>query len=148
MPPRIATAGILAFWLLTTAFVAYRDLWPRLFSSGPPPVAIDLADEAKQNIPAKWTLYRNGQKVGKLTTQMKYHDSNDTFQFTYRYSQLRLEQGSVTLVVPDGVSEVWITRSGNLKEQTISGKVEVEAQNQKIAEGTIEVRGTVTNGIL
>jgi hypothetical protein len=148
MPPRIAVAGIVAFWLATTGFIAYRDLWPRLFSSGPPPVAIDLADEARQNIPAKWTLYRNGEKIGKLTTQMKYLDAEDAFQFTYRYSQLRLEQGPVTLVVPDAVSEVRVTRGGDLKGQTITGKVEVEAQGAKVAEGTIDVRATVGNGLL
>ncbi|MBN9120046.1 MAG: hypothetical protein J0I06_12930, partial [Planctomycetes bacterium] len=77
MPPRSAVAGIVAFWLATTGYIAYRDVWSRMFSSGPPPVSIELADEARQNVPAKWTLYRNGQKVGKLTTQMKYLDGED-----------------------------------------------------------------------
>ena len=64
MPSRFAVAGIFAFWLVTTGYVAYRDLWPRVFASGPPPVSIELADEARQGIPAKWTLYRNDQKAG------------------------------------------------------------------------------------
>ena len=28
MPPRFTVAGIVAFWFVTTAYVAYRDVWP------------------------------------------------------------------------------------------------------------------------
>src|SRR5947208_3396232 len=122
MPSRLAVAGIVAFWLATTGFVLYRDVWPRVFATGPPPVSIELADEARQNLPARWTLYLNGQKVGGLTTQMKYLDSEDAFQFTYRYTHLELEQSGITLKVPEAVSEVRMTRSGDLKEQTMTGK--------------------------
>lgn len=147
MPPRIAVAGIVAFWLAVTAYVAYRDVWPRLFATGPPPVSIELADEAKQSIPAKWALSRNGKKVGRLTTQMKYLDKDNTFQFTYRYSDLTLAQGGITLRVPDATSDVRMTRDGDLKEQTMKGKIEVQAGKTKF-EGTIDVRGVVTNGVL
>ncbi|MDY3560790.1 hypothetical protein R5W23_002036 [Gemmata sp. JC673] len=147
MPPRIAVAGIVAFWIATTGYVAYRDVWPRLFASGPPPVAIELADEAKQNVPAKWTLYRNGQPIGKLTTLMKYHDATDEFQFTYRYSKLRLEQGGVALEVPDATSDVRMTRAGDFKEQALSGKLEVVAGKSRFG-GQIDVRGTVSGGTL
>jgi hypothetical protein len=147
MPSRFSIVAIVVFWFATTGYVAYRELWPRLFASGPPPVGIDLADEAKQNIPARWTLSRNNQKIGKLTTQMKYHDAEDTFQFTYRYSQLALEQNGIKMLVPDATSDVRMTREGDLKEQTMSGKVEVLVGQAKF-EGTIEVRGVVNNGIL
>ena len=152
MPPRIAVAGIVAFWLATTGYIAYRDLWPRVFSSGPPPVSIELADEARQNIPAKWALYRNrkpGDKpIGRLTTQMKYHDADDTFQFTYRYTDLRLDQGDITLEAKEAVSEVKMTRAGELREQSMTGKVKLSLRGAQIAEGTIAVRGVVTNGVL
>lgn len=147
MPPRTAVAGIVAFWLAVTGFVLYRDVWPRLFASGPPPVSIELADEAKQNIPAKWTLFRNGKQIGKLTTLMKYHDATDEFQFTYRYNKLQLEQGGVTLVVPEALSDVRMTRGGDLREQTLSGKLEVIV-GKSTFDGTINVRGVVTNGVL
>ncbi len=146
MPPRFAVAGIVAFWLATTAFVAYRDVWPRLFASGPPPVIIELADEARQNVPAKWAMSRNGQKVGRLTTQMKYLDTEDTFTFTYRYTGLKFEQSGVTLEVPEATSEVRMTRAGDLKEQTM--KLEVQLGATKDARAVIDMRGTVTNGRL
>lgn len=147
MPPRIAVAGIVAFWLASTGYVVHRDVWPRLFASGPPPVAIELADEAKQNVPAKWTLYRNGQPIGKLTTLMKYHDATDEFQFTYRYSKLRLEQRGIALEVPDATSDVRITRDGDFKEQALSGKLEVIVGAARV-EGSLDVRGVVKNGVL
>lgn len=148
MPPRLAVVGIAAFWLATTAYVGYRDVWPRVFASGPPPVAIELADEAKQNIPARWALSRNGKSLGRLTTQMKYHDADDAFQFTYRYSHLRLDQGDLTLVIPEAVSDVRMTRAGDLKEQTLTAKVAVSFRGVQFAQGTINVRGVVTDGVL
>jgi hypothetical protein len=148
MPPRIAVAGIVAFWLATTGYIAYRDLWPRVFSSGPPPVSIELADEARQNIPAKWVLKRNGEKVGRLTTQMKYIDAEDAFQFAYRYTDLKLDQGDVTLAVSEAVSEVKMTRAGELREQSMTGKVKLSLRGAELAEGTITVHGVVTNGVL
>ena len=148
MPSRLAVAGILAFWLATTGFVVYRDIWPRVFATGPPPVSIELADEARQSTPASWTLKRNGQKVGSLTTQMKYHDADDAFQFTYRYTNLELEQAGIILKVPEATSDVRMTRAGDLKEQTMTGKVEVLIAGVPVASGTIDVRGVVTNGTL
>jgi len=148
MPPRIVVAGIFAFWLATTGFVFHRDLWPRIFASGPPPVSIELADEARQNIPAKWILQRNGQQVGRLTTQMKYLDAEDTFQFSYHYSEFKLDQGDISLVASEAVSVVRMTRAGDLKEQTMDGKVKVLLRGNEIVQGTINIHGVVANKVL
>lgn len=148
MPSRVVAAGIVAFWLATTGLVFHRDVWPRLFASGPPPVAIDLADEARQNVPADWSLYRNGVRSGKLTTRMKYLDAEDAFQFTYRYLDLRLEQSGVTVAMPEAVSEVRMTRAGRLKAETMTGTVKAGVGGLNVLEATIEVRGVVENGML
>lgn len=148
MPPRPIVAVVVAFWLAVTGFAFYRDVWPRLFASGPPPVSVELADEARQNVPARWTLLRNGQRAGKLVTQMKYLDAEDAFQFTYHYSNLKLEQSDLTLVMPEAVSEIRMSRAGELKSQTMSGKVEVLFRGAEVAQGTIDVRGTVAGGTL
>jgi hypothetical protein len=146
MPPRVAVAGIVLFWLATTAYTAYRDVWPRVFQTGPPPVTIELADEARQNVPAKWQLSRNGQKVGRLTTLMQYNDAENAFVFSYRYTGLKFEQSGVTLEVPQATSEVRMTRDGDLKAQTMN--VQVSLGGSKEVGGTIDVRGAVTNGVL
>jgi hypothetical protein len=148
MPPRIVVVGVVAFWLTTTGYIAYRDVWPRVFSSGPPPVSIELADEARQNVPARWTLKRNGQEVGKLRTQMKYHDTDDTFQFTYQYSNLKLEQADIALAVPSAESDVRITRAGELREQSMTGKITASYQGVEFLTGTIAIRGVVVNDTL
>lgn len=148
MPPRSAVAGIVAFWLATTAYIAYRDVWPRVFATGPPPVSIELADEARQGVPAKWQLLRNGQKVGRLTTQMKYLDNEDAFVFTYRYTDLKLEQNGITLAFSEVISDVKLTRAGDLKAEAITGKAAILFQSAELARGTIDISATVTNGVL
>lgn len=148
MPPRPIVAAVVAFWVAVTGFAFYRDVWPRLFASGPPPVSVELADEARQNVPARWTLLRNGQRAGKLVTQMKYLDAQDAFQFTYHYSNLKLDQADITLVVPEATSEIRMSRTGELKSQTMSGKVEVLLRGAEVAQGTIDIHGTVAGGTL
>jgi hypothetical protein len=148
MPPRFAVAGILAFWLATTGFTFYRDVWPRLFASGPPPVSIELADEARQNVPAKWKLFRNGQPLGRLSTQMKYLDAEDAFAFTYRYNDLEFGQGGLTFAFPHLTTEVRMTRGGDLKGETVTALAVVRVGELELVSGTLEVVGTVADGVL
>lgn len=149
MPSRIVVAGIVVFWLATTGFTFYRDIWPRFFASNPPPVVVELVDEARLNLhlPAKWDIFRNGQRIGVLDTQTKYHEADDTFQFTYAYTELTLKQGDITLVVSEAVSSDRMTRSGELKEQTMNARVKVKSPQGEIA-GTIDIRGLVKDGTL
>lgn len=148
MPSRRSVALILAFWLAVTGYVGYRDLWPLLSASGPPPVAIDLADEAAQRVPIRWTVLWNGQKVGKLVTQMTYIDADDTFRFTNDYKHLRVELGGVTMVVPDFRTVVRVTRDGDLREQSAEGKVEVHWNDLRVADATVKLAGAVAGGRL
>ncbi len=149
MPSRRVVALIVAFWLVTASYVAYRDLWPVLFASGPPPVAIDLADEAAQTVPVRWTIHISGQKKpGRLITQMKYNEGDDTFSFTNRYSDLRYEVSTAAVVVPELTSVVRVTRAGDLREQTVDGKLELCFGEIKFADATAKIAGTVVNGQL
>ena len=111
MPSRRAVALILLFWLATAGYVAYRDLGPRLFASGPPPMSLELEDEATQNMTVQWTIYWNDRKSGQLRTYMKYRRDDDTFQFHHQYSQLKYSVGPVTVSVPIGdravVAQIW-----------------------------------------
>jgi hypothetical protein len=149
MPSRRAVALIVAFWVASTAYVAYRDLWPVLFASGPPPVAIDLADEAAQAVPVRWTIHFGGQKKpGKLVTQMKYHEADDTFAFTNRYTDIRYEAAGAVVVVPELTSVVRVTRGGDLREQTVDGKLELTLPGGTKLEGSAKVVGRVEGGLL
>jgi len=149
MPSTRAIALIIAFWFATAGYVAYRDLWPVLFASGPPPVAIDLADEAAQSVPVRWSIHMSGQKKpGRLTTQMKYHESDDSFTFTNHYADLRYETGGVVVVVPELINVIRIARGGDLREQSVDGRLEVYLGDLKFGEATARVAGMVTDGQL
>jgi hypothetical protein len=145
MPSCRAVALVLAFWVATTAYVAYRDVWPLLFASGPPPVAIDLADEAAQAIPVRWTISRNGQPIGKLITQMKYVEADDTFRFTHDYKQLRFEVANVAVVFPELTNVIRVTRAGDLREQSTDAKLELYLGDVKLGDATAKLAGTVAD---
>jgi len=149
MPSRRSIALIVLFWLATTTFVAYRDLWPVLFASGPPPVAIDLADEAAQTVPVRWTIHFSGQKrPGKLITQMKYVEADDSFAFTNRYTELRYESAGVVVAVPELISVVRVTRSGDLREQKVDGKLELFLGDLPLGDASAKIVGRVVDGQL
>lgn len=143
MPSRRSVALILAFWVAVTGYVAYRDVWPRVFGGGAPTVAVELSDEATQSVAVRWAIHVRGQpKPGKLVTQMKYVDADDTFRFTYTYTDLRFETGGVVLAVPNMTSVVRVTRGGDLREQSVEGKMEATAHGVPV-EASVKIRGTV-----
>jgi hypothetical protein len=148
MPSRRSVALVALFWLVTTGYVVYRDVWPVFFSSGPPPVGIDLADEAAQNLATRWKVLWNGKHVGVLDTQMKYVEADDTFRFTTKYKQLRIEIAGVTVVVPELTNVTLVSRGGDLREQSAEGRLEVHWNDQKVADATAKFAGTVTDGRL
>lgn len=151
MPSRPTVAAILAFWLTTTALVTYRDLWPRLFASGPPPIAVDLEDEARQFTPVGWVVYRGDQKAGRLTTRIVHQDSDDTLLFTHHYTQVQFDFSSVRIVLPDLTNVTRMTRSGELREQSMQGQLVVQlvgrgGQTTSLGEARVKVEGRVVDG--
>ena len=148
MPSKRTIALIFLFWLLTSGYVAYRDLWPRLFVSGPPPVAIDLADEAAQSVPVRWNIFRGDRKVGRLVTRADYVKHDDTFQFTNVYKQLELEIVSgMKCEIPELVTVVHVTRGGDLREQSLEGRLIANWLGFELS-GSAFIHGTVSNGQL
>ncbi|MBA4066619.1 MAG: hypothetical protein C0501_23525 [Isosphaera sp.] len=153
MPSRRGAVLIVAFWLAVTGYVGYRDVWPVVAGSDPPAVALDLADEAARNVPARWTVYRtvSGHKVkaGGLTTRTTYVEADDTFRFTHEYRNLRLEVGPLGAVsVPEFRTAVRVTRGGDLREQTAEGRFEILAGGLKFGEATVRLAGAVADGLL
>ena len=152
MPSRLGIGFIVLFWLAATAHVGYREVWPRYFSDGPPPLRIDLADEAAQTVPTYWDVYRGDQRVGKLTTRMQYVPEDDTFRFLNTYLNLSVEFGAVSLEMPKLDTTVRVTRSGDLREQQMTGLLRGMLKTKlgavSLAEATAEVTGVVQNGQL
>jgi hypothetical protein len=52
---------------------------------------------------------------------MVHIDADDTFQFTSKYSSVRLDFGSVRVQIPELTTTVRVTRSGELREQGMEG---------------------------
>jgi hypothetical protein len=157
MPSRLGVGLIVLFWLAATAHVGYREVWPRFFSDGPPPLRIDLADEAAQALPTHWDVYRGDQRVGKLTTRMQYVPEDDTFRFLNTYMGLTLEQSlptgmTVVLEVPKLDTTVRVTRAGDLREQhmtgALKGRLKTKLGPLELGKATAEVTGMVQNGQL
>lgn len=146
MPSRLSVLCIVLFWVGTLAVVVRRDVWPRLFASGPPPVSVEVGDEASQLLPTPWTIYRGTTRVGRLETRTTYVDADNTFQFTHEYSGLEMEVAGVNLRVPRLSTSTRVTRAGTLREQHMSGKLEADLRGIKI-EAEMTVNGRVENGL-
>jgi hypothetical protein len=145
MPSRPAVAAILLFWLATTAYAVHRDLWPRLFPSGPPPVAMDLQDEATQFAEVRWTVSRGGEKVGRLTTSVKHIDTDDTVLFTQTYTNVEVEVGGVRFQAARLRTTTRVTRDGKLREQSMDGELRAVGAAIDVS-ATATVTGRVENG--
>lgn len=146
MPSRPAVACILAFWLATLGLVLYRDVWPLLTAAGPPPIAVDLSDEASQFVPVQWAVLRGDRKVGRLTTKMAYVDADDTFEFTAKYSHVELEIVRVKFTITELTTTTRVTRAGDLREQSMTGQMAVAGLQEELR-GTAKVTGRNENGM-
>lgn len=152
MPSRRGLALIALFWFATTGYVVYRDVWPRWFGDAPPPVQIDLTDEATLSLPVRWSVYRGDKKIGSLTTRMQYVPADDTFRFISSYRDLVIEVAALnvtlTLVVPALETTTRVTREGELREQSMTGTIEARERGLKLAEAKATVQGKVERGEL
>jgi hypothetical protein len=120
MPPRLFTLAVVAFWLATSGWLFYRELWPKLRPGEPPPYTIDLVDEARQHTtPILWSVYRGQQKIGKARTWVTYRESDDTFELHGAMDQLELYRSAlVTVVVQHAANMNRISRDGELREMS------------------------------
>ncbi|OWK45289.1 hypothetical protein [Fimbriiglobus ruber] len=154
MPSRPGIGLILSFWLATTAFVGYRDVWPRFFSDAPPAVRIDLADEAAQALPARWTVFRGTDHIGSLTTRMEYTPADDTFRFHNTFTQLSfdLDLAKIRIECPRLETNVRVNRAGELREQSLSGEMKlflgVKPLAVELGHAAAKVTGVVRDGTL
>jgi hypothetical protein len=73
MPPRPLSLAIVLFWLGTTGYLFWHDLWPQLAPGQPPPFTIDLVEEAQTRRPQiLWTVEQNGERVLKARTKVEH----------------------------------------------------------------------------
>src|SRR5438270_3612695 len=118
MPARSLVLVITLFWIATTGWLFYRDVWPRLRSGQPPPYTIDLADEAMRKAPKiLWNIYRKDKKIGVAYTWLKYRERDDTFELHSEAKQI--DWGGIGLVSVQihNLSGMYrVTRDGQLRD--------------------------------
>ena len=159
MPSRPVVVLILAFWSLTLGVAFYHDVWPHLNASGPPPMAVDLADEASQNLQVRWAVLRGTEQIGTLRTSMRYVEADDTFQLTHKYTKLRFDfpgfRGlgipDVRIELPDLTTTTRVTREGDLREQSMTGTMDLQiakgSEYLSVAKAEAHVTGRVEGGV-
>jgi len=80
MPPRWLAVLIVAAWICLTGWLLRRELLPRLMPGQPPPLTIDLAEEAQtKRSSIAWTVMQNGKEVGVARTRIE-HPRHDRFE--------------------------------------------------------------------
>ena len=152
MPTRWTIFGIIVFWLGTMGYVGYRDVWPYWMATRPPSILIDLSDEATQAVPARWTVYRGTERIGSLTTTMRYDATDNTYQFRSKYTELQFDDKIFRCSIPELEIVAKVSRTGELRGQTMAGKMHGQLLLGPVvlveAKATASVTGTVINGQL
>jgi len=141
MPPRLLCLGVVAFWLATSSWLFYRELWPKIRPGEPPPYTIDLVDEARQHTtPILWTVYRGPEKmqkkIGKARSWVTYRDSDDTFELHGAMDHLELYRGPLGAVVVQKAANMYrINRDGELRELSadIAARVDLAITPQPVS---------------
>src|SRR5438046_10242208 len=80
VPPRWLCVLIVASWLALTGWLFYDELLPRLLPGQPPPVTIDLVEEAQtRRVATLWTVYQDDRAVCVARTRIE-HPRRDLFE--------------------------------------------------------------------
>jgi hypothetical protein len=87
MPARHHIVAIVVFWLATSGWLFYRELWPKLRPGEPPPFTIEQVDEARQQ-PIRWTIYQaeaghdgRPKEMGWIDTRVTYRERGETYRW-------------------------------------------------------------------
>jgi hypothetical protein len=145
MPSRFTILAIIAFWLGTSGWLFYRDLWPWIAPAAPPPFAIDLTDEAQAHA-IRWTVFLNDRRMGYAHTGTDYHEKDDTFSIWGEF-KLWLSpemRGTANLLF---ATRYVVTREGDLRNLRVDGTFNVPFQSHTV-EVTGHVQGPVEEGRL
>jgi hypothetical protein len=132
MPARHYVAAILVFWAATSAWLFYRDLWPRFRPGEPPPFIIDLTTEAQRSAQhTLWDVYRGNGRIGIARTSIEYeeHDPKypDTYKFISEIGQLTVGAVGPLKITGENLLGIYrVTREGELREISANGTVHVK----------------------
>jgi hypothetical protein len=148
MPSRWLSLAIVAFWLATNGWLFYHDIWPSWRPGQPPPMTIDLIQEARKSdefVP--WIVTQNGRPVFYAKTSI-HRIGPDTFEMVAEYRRRRDHERATVLgfITLEGMrSRYRVTSAGNLLGLGMTAEVSFLLKN---ATGSLEVEGEVHSGQL
>jgi hypothetical protein len=127
MPPRWLTFGIIVLWIGMTGWLFVREYWPQLLPGQPPPIRIELADEAQNNIPIRWSIYKDNEDRGYARTAINFRDQNRSEKRPVRtagewefelWGEFKLWKSKGRYGQPDFIvkNQYRVTREGELRE--------------------------------
>src|SRR5262245_34235036 len=116
MPPRPLSLAIVLFWLGTTGYLFWHDLWPQLEPGQPPPFTIDLVEEAQTRRPQiLWTVEQDGERVLRARTSVE-HPEKGVFELV---ADLTPYQGREGALLPG----LWVRRVKSRCRVTADGRL-------------------------
>jgi hypothetical protein len=145
MPSRWLSASILAFWLATTGWLVWHDLWPIWRSGEPPPYHIDLVEEVQKGdrLRTFWDIQRlsKDQKtpvnVFRGSTWIEYRPDDDTFALHAKFQarkDSKLEPFKLmNFAVETITSEYRVNRAGQLRALEAEVNVGTSSASRSLA---------------
>jgi hypothetical protein len=145
MPPRWLTFGVIVLWIGMTSWLFMREYWPQLLPGQPPPIRIELADEAQNNIPIRWSIFKDNEDRGYARTAINFREDKNhkrtrtanEWEFEL-WGEFRLWNTKDRWGQPDYIvkNEYRVTREGELREfrskVSINFKTKVPEQSKEI----------------
>jgi hypothetical protein len=109
MPPRWLCVLIITSWLLLTGWLFYSDLLPRLLPGQPPPVTIDLVEEAQtRRVATNWTVHQDGRVVCVARTRTE-HPRRDLFELVAEFPLAHEVYAALAAAAVGGRSDNFLT---------------------------------------
>src|SRR5262245_61200677 len=147
MPSRFTILGILAFWLLTSGWLFYRDIWPGLRPGEAPPFVIDLADEASARAShIRWKVFKNGMDKGYAVTSVQNNPAEDMYELHCEF-KFFTHKGEMQLEPDQIIASMYgVSPDGDLRQMRVSltfKDVPKKGPSSVILHG--EIRGKVEN---
>jgi hypothetical protein len=150
MPSRWLSLTFVAFWLVTSGWFFWHDLWPDWRPGEPPPYKADLVEEAQrkngQGRTNSWVVYHNNRPAFTAETWVTHQVEDDTFVME---SQL-LPRLPVQPITPKWLPHVEmrkasgsyrVDRDGNLVEVKAEFKLRTRTGDNLILKGLAGAKG-------
>jgi hypothetical protein len=120
MPPRWVSAAIIVGWIAAAAWLFRLEIWPSLEPGAPPPVAIDLLDEAQATkAPIRWRVMQNGRYTLNAQTSVEHRAIEDDFTLHAEFKERPGSEGTQKIRIHSMTSAYRVTRKGHLLDLEI-----------------------------